>query len=110
MTVTITDTDGASAARSFSVTVSNANESPLLNDPGPILAAEETAGLVVDFNATDDADSEGSGLTYTLSGAGRRQRALHHRRDLRGRQLDRRPGLRARRASGPTATKGGSLR
>lgn len=73
LTVTVTDADGASDAQPVLVDVTDVDEtlpnsSPVLTPVATPLSLEENTVSVVDFEATDDRNSEGAGLTYRLSG------------------------------------------
>ena len=73
ITVTVTD-DGGTAnggvnavSQMFTVTVNAANAAPMITSPAMASAAENQT-FAIDVQATDDLDSEGAGLTYSLTG------------------------------------------
>ena len=70
LAVTVTDSGGLSSTSTVAVVVGDVveNTAPTLSAPAEVSVVENTT-LVTDFNAVDDIDSEGSGLTYTLGGA-----------------------------------------
>ncbi|HEY9817021.1 MAG TPA: cadherin domain-containing protein, partial [Candidatus Obscuribacterales bacterium] len=65
--VTVTDAGGLSTAQLFNITVTNINEAPTISSAGTVAVPDETTA-VIDIQATDDTNSEGDGLTYSLSG------------------------------------------
>jgi hypothetical protein len=70
--ITVTDAGGLTDIQDISVTVTNVNEAPIITSDGggttaSISIAENTTS-VTDINTTDDANSEGNGLTYTITG------------------------------------------
>ena len=67
--VTVTDSAGLTADQDLIVTVTDVaeNTAPTITT-GATVSVEENQTTVIDINATDDNDSEGSGLTYSLTG------------------------------------------
>ena len=65
--VTVTDAGGLSTAQLLTITVTNVNEAPSIVSTATVDVAENTTA-VIDVQSTDDTNSEGSGLSYTLSG------------------------------------------
>ena len=65
--VTVTDVGLLTGFQDITVTVLDVNEAPTITSPAAVNAAENQTG-VIDVQSTDDADSEGSGLTYSLTG------------------------------------------
>lgn len=69
VTVTVTDSAGLGSSQAIAVNVTDVfeNLAPLLNMPALVTAAENQT-LAFDLSATDDADSEGAGLGYAITG------------------------------------------
>ncbi|MGF1477538.1 MAG: Ig-like domain-containing protein [Geminicoccaceae bacterium] len=67
--VTVTDSGGLTDAQDIAVTVTDVaeNTAPSINSSAAASVPENQTSAI-DVNATDDSDSEGSGLTYSLSG------------------------------------------
>ncbi|WP_204154599.1 VCBS domain-containing protein, partial [Leptolyngbya sp. CCY15150] len=65
--VTVTDAGGLSTAQLLTITVTNVNEAPSIVSTAAVDVAENTTA-VIDVQSTDDTNSEGNGLSYTLSG------------------------------------------
>jgi hypothetical protein len=67
--VTVTDSGGLSAAQDIAVTVTDAaeNTAPVITSPAAVSLAENQAA-VLDVEAGDDADAEGAGLSYAITG------------------------------------------
>lgn len=66
-TYTIADGNGETDTATATVFVAGVNDAPILGGPAAITVAENTTAIA-DFNATDDTNSEGSGLTYSFIG------------------------------------------
>ncbi|MGH1491981.1 MAG: Ig-like domain-containing protein [Acidimicrobiales bacterium] len=66
-TYTIGDGNGETDTATATVFVAGVNDAPILGGPAAITVAENTTA-VADYNATDDTNSEGSGLTYSFIG------------------------------------------
>lgn len=69
VTVTVTDSAGLSDSHDLAVGVTDVfeNKAPTLNLPTQVTAAENQT-IAFDLSATDDADQEGAGLSYTITG------------------------------------------
>ncbi|MEM7533600.1 MAG: Ig-like domain-containing protein [Chloroflexota bacterium] len=68
--VTLEDSESLIATKVMSITVVNVNEAPEITTPtGNAVNMDENTNAVTNLSATDDSDSEGSGLGYSL-GAG----------------------------------------
>ncbi len=67
--VTVTDSAGLTDVQDLSVTVTDLieNTPPTITTSDAVSVAENQTA-VIDINATDDNDSEGAGLTYSLTG------------------------------------------
>ncbi|MEA2564713.1 MAG: large repetitive protein [Acidobacteriota bacterium] len=66
--VTVTDSDTMTAVQNLQVTVTNLDEAPSITSLAAVSVPENQAG-VIDVQSTDpDGDTEGSGLTYSLTG------------------------------------------
>ncbi|MEM8778346.1 MAG: hypothetical protein AAGF26_05625, partial [Cyanobacteria bacterium P01_G01_bin.49] len=67
--VTVTDSGGLTDVQDIVVTVTDVveNTAPTITTPNGA-SVEENQTIAIDVNATDDTDSEGSGLTYSLTG------------------------------------------
>lgn len=67
--VTVTDSAGLSDTHAIAVTVTDVfeNQAPMLNLPTLVTAAENQT-IAIDVSATDDADSDGAGLSYAIAG------------------------------------------
>lgn len=59
--------NGQSIDTNLVINVVDANQAPSLNS-GTLFTVDENTTFVVDLEATDDADSENSGLTYSITG------------------------------------------
>ena len=70
--VTVTDSSGLTDFQDIAVTVTNVNEAPTItSDGGGAMAsvnAAENQTAVTDVQATDDTNSEGAGLVYSITG------------------------------------------
>ena len=70
--VTVTDSGGLTDFQDIAVTVTDVNEAPeITSDGGGATASifpEENQTAVTDVDSTDDSDTEGAGLTYSLTG------------------------------------------
>ena len=66
-TYTIAETDGDGSTATVTVTVNAANQAPLITTSA-IVDAIDSQAAVIDIQATDDHDSEGKGLAYSLTG------------------------------------------
>lgn len=69
LTLTATDSEGNSAQAQFQVTVTNSGPAITGGAAASFTVPENTAA-VTDVEATDDSDSEGAGLTYSLTSTG----------------------------------------
>ncbi len=72
--VTVTDSGGLTDVQNIAVTVTDANDAPTIDSDGGEATAsvdvDENQTLVTDVDSSDqDADSEGAGLTYSLTTA-----------------------------------------
>ena len=69
VTVMVSDGKGGSDTQALTVTVTNAaeNSAPAITTPDTASVAENTTA-VIDIAASDNADSEGSGLGYAITG------------------------------------------
>lgn len=69
VSVTVTDSGGLTSSRDLAVTVTDVfeNQAPALTTPAQVGAAENQT-LAVNLAAIDDKDSEGSGLSYAITG------------------------------------------
>ncbi len=65
--VTVSDSGSLTAVQDLTISLTNINESPIITTATTVEAAENQT-TVIDVNATDDTDGEGSGLTYSLTG------------------------------------------
>ena len=66
--VTVTDSGGLTDTQNITVTVTDANDAPTITSSATNAVPENQTGAI-DVNTQDqDGDTEGSGLTYTLSG------------------------------------------
>ncbi len=67
--VTVTDSGGLTDVQDITVSVTDEveNTAPTITTSATV-SAEENQTAVIDINATDDNDSEGAGLTYSLTG------------------------------------------
>jgi hypothetical protein len=65
--VRVTDSEGLSDTQVLTVTVTNAVEAPLIVTPYAT-AIKENSTFVMNIDASDDADSENSGLVYSIGG------------------------------------------
>ena len=67
--VTVTDSAGLTDVQDLTISVTDVaeNTAPTITTSATV-SVEENQTAVIDINATDDADSEGSGLTYSLTG------------------------------------------
>ena len=70
--MTVTDSGSLTDSQDIAITVTDVNEAPTItSDGGGATAnvnAAENQTAVTDVQSTDDADSEGSGLVYSISG------------------------------------------
>ncbi|MGB0562132.1 MAG: cadherin domain-containing protein [Spirulinaceae cyanobacterium] len=65
--VTVTDTGGLSDVQDFAVTIADDNDRPtIITTNSPTVIEDQTA--VLDIDANDDFNSEGSGLAYSITG------------------------------------------
>ena len=69
LTLVATDSEGNSAQAQFQVTVTNSGPS-ITGGAAASFTVPENTTAVTDLEATDDSDSEGAGLTYSLSSSG----------------------------------------
>lgn len=67
--VTVTDSAGLPSSGTIAVSVSDVfeNQAPVVGGPSA-LSVSENSTFVVDITAIDDADAEGSGLSYAIAG------------------------------------------
>ena len=72
LTVQFTDIRNATVSRDITVTVTDQNDAPEITSNGggddATLDIAENTTFVTDVNVTDDSDSEGDGITYSISG------------------------------------------
>ena len=72
--ITATDAGGLEVTRPFTITVTNLNESPGITSAASLNVAERQT-VVLDMQSSDpDGESEGAGLTYSLTGGTDRDR------------------------------------
>ena len=66
--VTVTDSSGLTDVQDLTITVTDVaeNNAPTITSPDLVSVPENTT-LVIDVDTTDDFDSEGNGLTYSLT-------------------------------------------
>lgn len=65
--VTVADAGALTASQNIAVTVTNVNEAPAITSAAAVDAAEHQT-FAIDVQATDDTNSEGNGLSYSLTG------------------------------------------
>ncbi|WP_424930769.1 cadherin domain-containing protein, partial [Amaricoccus tamworthensis] len=65
--LTVEDSQGLTTTRTVSVTITGTNDGPTITSSATV-SVDENVTDVMDVDATDDTDTEGSGLTYALTG------------------------------------------